>query len=71
MTDHYLMERLRAQVAPWRGGHHMPGSIGDIMLAIERIAKLESGLREISNGYDCCSCRRWAKDIANRTLEGK
>lgn len=47
MTDYHLMERLRAKVTPWRAGHHMPGSIGDIQLAIDRIEELERRVKEL------------------------
>lgn len=45
MSDY--LERLQAQVTPWKAGHHTPDSIKDIEAAIERIEVLQAALREI------------------------
>tara|TARA_R110000868_G_scaffold147494_2_gene369012 strand:+ start:55 stop:318 length:264 start_codon:yes stop_codon:yes gene_type:complete len=37
----------------------------------ERIEKLEAALRELSDGWPCCSVSQTMRDVAREALEGK
>ena len=69
MTDD-LVKRLRQL------GSAGPGRISflaseDATKAADRIEKLEAALRELSDGWPCCSVSQTMRDIAREALEGK